>query len=631
MVQEVVSEQTKPKGLPISAVFSLEGLVNAEHRSALVSRVLNEFSNLSRETQNALRSVVNDEIIPTTGGFRRGQAGRALGNSSFLLLEPVQKALLLSNDLSLAVLRCWVESHPSLREAVERHLADRSLDSSGPDLAGKLFLETWLPEEWRAEQAAFATVYEGYDQNDVALMICYLSGKIPLEHDPDAKREGGGAVISAALSYLRELPSTAPEWDREIPDFAASISGLIEDKAKQRRWSADFDATVENIRGSFSELLEFFEHDTKQWAAARVSPEAGTVETLRLAERLRSLLADYLPVHERATGISQERERTRKREELQPAILDTLNEIDSLITASAGNAGNDSREDGKADSPTIPRGPLHSEGIKGVRGQSPPPVVNRTAPELEPPLANPLQEALPAAEPAVQSRAVAVAAPPGPVSVEYTALRSENLGLRNNTDALRSENQDLRDEVEALKTELFGSQEREESWRMAYRSAMDGSLEENEEPPPNLDNVNAAVEMAKNSFRQELLFVPNSESNVENNPFTDPRKVWEALRWLATTYYPSKMGRLRVTDFDQSIKEACGWWYKGDQGETTLSRYEKSYTTRVDGRRHWLAEHIGKGTTFDARYTIRIAFAWDRERRQVIVGYIGRHQQTDAS
>ena len=51
----------------------------------------------------------------------------------------------------------------------------------------------------------------------------------------------------------------------------------------------------------------------------------------------------------------------------------------------------------------------------------------------------------------------------------------------------------------------------------------------------------------------------------------------------------------------------------------------------LTARGYTLVEHIGKGTTFDARYTIRIAFDWDRDRRQVIVGYIGRHQQTDAS
>jgi hypothetical protein len=91
------------------------------------------------------------------------------------------------------------------------------------------------------------------------------------------------------------------------------------------------------------------------------------------------------------------------------------------------------------------------------------------------------------------------------------------------------------------------------------------------------------------------------------------------------------MGRLRVTNFDQSIKEACGWWYKSDQGETTVSRYRKSYTARAYGKTYRLEEHIGKGTNFDARYTIRIAFDWDDDLRQVIIGYIGRHQQTDAS
>ena len=166
---------------------------------------------------------------------------------------------------------------------------------------------------------------------------------------------------------------------------------------------------------------------------------------------------------------------------------------------------------------------------------------------------------------------------------------------------------------------------------MAYRSAMDGSLEEVGVAPPVVESVFDAVEIAKGRFRQELVFAPNSESSIEDNPFTDPLRVWEALEWLGTTYYASRMGRLRVTDFDQSIKEACGWWYKGDQGETTVSRYEKSYTTRFGGKRYTLLEHIGKGTTFDARYTIRIAFDWDREKRQVVIGYIGRHQQTDAS
>ena len=332
MAEEVVDGQTNPKGMPISAIFSLEGLVNGEHRSAVVNRVLNEFSNLSKGSQNALRTAVNEEIIPTTGGFRRGQAGRALGNSSFLLQEPVQNAVLLSDDLSMAVLRCWAESHPSLHEEVVRHLADRGLDSPGPDLSEKLFPNAWPVEQWQCEQGVFGQAHDEYSQDDVALMLCYVSGRIPVEPDPLAGTGEGGASLSATLSYLRDLPPSAPEWEREIPDFAASVSRLIEEKAAQRRWWADFDAMVGDILASYGELLEFFECDAEGWAAARVSPESDSADTLRLAERLRSLLSDYSSVHERATGITEERERVKRREELQPVILGTLNELCGLMT-----------------------------------------------------------------------------------------------------------------------------------------------------------------------------------------------------------------------------------------------------------------------------------------------------------
>ena len=38
--------------------------------------------------------------------------------------------------------------------------------------------------------------------------------------------------------------------------------------------------------------------------------------------------------------------------------------------------------------------------------------------------------------------------------------------------------------------------------------------------------------------------------------------------------------------------------------------------------------HLGKGASFDPKSTIRIGFAWDDERRRVVVGYVGRHQRT---
>ncbi len=645
MAEVVVNGQADPKGLPICAIFSLDWLVRPEHRSAVVSRVLNQFPNLPENARKALRSAVNDEIIPTTGGFRRGQAGRALDGLRTILQDPIEREIKLSAKLASAVFRCWAESHSSLKGEVERHLTIRGLTSPGPDLSEKAFCGVWPLEQWKSEQEAFSNSHDGFEQDDIALMLCYVSGNIPLEPEPDSDAEGpqdvlGGDLLSDILAYLRELPATSTEWEREIPNFAASVSRLIEEKAAQLRWSADFDAILEAIRREFAELIAFFEWDTDRWAAARVSAEADTAAVLRLAERLQTLLAEYRPVHERALGISEERERSQKRAELQPVILDTLNEIDGLMTEDLG-----SQDDGPPVQPE-PDPPIAAPYLPVATNDESPsfadttqtptllpgPVAEQPAPELEPPLANSLQEAHPASGESVPAeRPVAVAEPPGFTASEYAALRSDNHGMRDTATALRSENQDLRDEVEILKSVLYDSQEMEESWRLAYLSSKGRFTEAAPDEALEIENVNAAVEMAKERFRRQLAFAPNSESNVEDNPYSRPEKVWEALQWLATTYYQSKMGSLRVTNFDQSIKEACGWWYKGDQGETTLSRYRKSYTANVYGKTYWLAEHIGKGTNFDSRYTIRIAFNWDDDLRQVIIGYIGRHQQTDAS
>ena len=625
-----------PKDVPINAIFLLDSLVSPERRGAIVSRVLNEFSNLPVAARNTLRAAVNEEVMPASGGFRRGQAGRALGSSGFLLQEPLSQTVVSSKALAAAVLQSWSESHSQLKEAVERHLTGRGLTTPGPNLQEKLFRGCWPVDQWEVEREAFSQTYDAdFDGEDVALMMCYVSGNFPKAVHTDTDSGASGSlndVLSTSLSRLRELPASSPEWERQIPDFIASVSRLVEEKAAQLRWTEEFDTAIREARETYGELLEFFECDTHLWSGARVSPEADSTATLKLAATLKSQLAEYLPAHERAPSISEELQRSRRRAELQPAIIGTVQAIASLMTVEADDPGTD-------------RFPSESTGPSSVAKDAKPSPLSqieqtpqRHSHAAQPPVSHqqPRESKITPRSPLVSADKPAPTVTSGkdePSSNDdkISVLQTENVGLRDNQQALRSENQDLREEVEALKTELFGSQEREDSWRLAYRSAKDSSVEEVGVSPPVVESVLDAVEIAKGRFRQELLFAPNSESSIEDNPFTDPLRVWEALEWLGTTYYASRMGRLRVTDFDQSVKEACGWWYKGDQGETTVSRYEKSYTTRVDGKRFTLVEHIGKGTTFDARYTIRIAFDWDRDRRQVIIGYIGRHQQTDAS
>lgn len=582
---------------------ALYEVMDPGYREDVVSRALDARGQISGEATNALNSAIRKSRIRVTG-YR--DAHRA---PHTLLREPVCQAVAIFPELAGAVLRAWAESQQPLHDRVVEHLATAGIEAEYPDFSAKQLQGCWPAKEWHSQRNSFIQgSSDDISEDDVGLMLCYVTGKAPITAGPSAENGAespAGEYLNQLLSYLKALPPIAPEWRGVIPKFIESVSSLIEQKEAELKWADDFDAVLESVRTEFADLLTFFEQDTHDWTASRVSLQSDTAEVLRSIERLRTLLGDYRVVHERAPGITEEQERIQMRNELQQPILESLKEIDFLMV----------------DEPSA------SDGVASLTWlETSKPAIPDAIPAQEdnPAPAAPLQESHTAAE---------AAAPNSPEvsSDEYATLQSENLGLRETSTALSSENQDLRDEVELLKAELYESQEMEESWRLAYLSSKEGVSGVTVDIPSEIESVNTAVEVAKGMFKGQLTFAPNSESEIENNPFSKPEKVWEALQWLATTYYRSRMGQLRVTNFDQSIKEACGWWYKGDQGETTVSRYRKSYTAYAHGKNYLLEEHIGKGTNFDARYTIRIAFNWDDGLRRVIVGYIGRHQQTDAS
>ena len=144
-------------------------------------------------------------------------------------------------------------------------------------------------------------------------------------------------------------------------------------------------------------------------------------------------------------------------------------------------------------------------------------------------------------------------------------------------------------------------------------------------------NVADVVEKANKTYSLQLTFALNSISEVRNCPFLRPKEVWQALEWLATTYYEARVGQTGEPDFDRSIRTSCGWRYAPHQSKATVARNRKAYTTGVDYKEYTIEEHIGTNRSGDPQHTIRIAFGWDAEIEKVVVGYLGLHQPTQRS
>ena len=548
---------TNADGLQISAIF---GFMNPEYHEAVVKRVLDSRSKVSKEARGLLNSAINSTVkVPQ---FPREPAKAPTP----YLMEHVLKAVTIFDELTGAVLKVWAESQDALCDVVVKHLGDLAMPAEYPDFSGNRFRGTWFSDAWMRETDKILERHNEFEKDDIALMLCYVSGKIP------GSQKKKDDVLSRSLEYLRSLPANAPEWEEAIPGFVESVQAIVETKKAQYEQANDLDTLIAEVGDVFSPELEFFQKDIAPWSAAHLSPDADLSKVLRDTQDMRSLLAEYQPIHKIAPVLEEERTRRSKRAKLENRILRLIDHIDQFMN----------------ESPT-------------------PPIAE--AQQSDAP-AEPAQE--PAQEPDNQSE------------TDYIALKSEH-----------------ENEIESLKRKLHKSQngigkwqKEAERWRKYYiEEASKGVATAGEDEDLSIENVNDAVKHAKEKYGDKLLFGLNAKSQVEDNPFKHPKAVWDALQWLATTYYEFRMGENRLSNaaLDPSIREACKWWYRGHQSDITMNKYEDWYTTKVGNKIYWLNKHIGTGSNKNARYTIRIAFDWDKSEERVVIGFIGQHQQTDAT
>ena len=546
---------TKADSLQISTIF---GFMNSEYHGNVVQRALDSRSKVSTETRRWLNSAIREYI--RVDGYKNTDRAPA-----HYLREPILKVVTQSDELAGAVLKVWAESHDALGAVVVKHLEDLAMPPECPDFSGNRFRGSWFSEVWTRETDKILKRHVEFEKDDVALMLCYVSGKIP------RSEETKDDVLSQSLKYLRSLPANAPEWREAIPGFAESMQAIIETKKAQYKQANDLDTLIAEVRDIFSSELEFFQKDIASWSAAHLLPDADLPKVLQDAQNMRSLLTDYQPIHEPASVLAEERERRPRRVKLENRILPIIDRIDRLMNESS------------------------SLSIEQEQ-QSDVPAAQQPVQELD------------------NQRAFSEA--------DYIALKSEH---EKETESLQSQLHEHQDEIEKLQKEA-------ERWRRHYiEEASKEAVITGEDEDLSIESVNDAVELAKERFDDKLIFQLNGKSRVEDNPFIHPKAVWDALQWLAITYYEARMGEISLTNPDVSIRKACKWWYKGHQSDITMNKYEDWYTTRVGNKIHWLKKHIGTGSSKDARYTIRVAFDWDKSEERVVIGFIGQHQQTDAT
>ena len=205
------------------------------------------------ESRRAFESQL-DKLNLQIPGFR--SASKAPTN---LLARPVQGGLLRSDEFAAAALKIWAESNEELRRIIQERIEDVGpyLDVSVeyPDFSGTSLRGHWPNEAWERESGRFAQLNENLDEDDIALMMCYVTSRLPgitgseqeadapsmaVEQSPDVLK-----LLALCAVDLEDLPVSAPEWESDIPELADRIAEVVGSKREERSRAATLDSFIE--------------------------------------------------------------------------------------------------------------------------------------------------------------------------------------------------------------------------------------------------------------------------------------------------------------------------------------------------------------------------------------------------
>ena len=548
-------------------------VIGDEQAHDVIDAALQHRADVSTSARDALNAAIDNSGI-AIHGFRKPSAAPSGALAERIHLETLDG----NHKLAGAVLRVWAETRPDLVQAVTEHLEAEGTPILGPKR--EFFQTTWPRSLCLMAGDLISFEHEELERHDLALMLCYLSGRFP----EDVRYSSD--LFSDLIASLESLPPEAPEWS-EAPLFATELLEMSTAKIGDRNTALQgaFDATLAEVAEQFEDELRYLDVSIGAWGADIASRPGLIAPAHTLVEALESTLEAYREVRPQAATRSEELQRADERSKREADVLTLVAAWDELMSTP--------EEDNAADPARDPQEPIGAD---------------------EPPAVSPEEYA------SLQTQ----------ISNWKQKYEQAQAALNNRT----KERDQARKKVEALQTQI-GRLERERGGNESLSTDAGDKepADATEDEPPHIGNVRDAAAAAKDRFPNTLAIALNSASE-DDTPFKRPSEVYAALRWLATEYHELRTNPQGADprEFDRRLKAAClGWEYTAKQSDTAKNRFRAEYETTVGDRVYTLDEHVGKGTKGDPQYMVRIAFAWDEDIKKVVVGYIGRHQRTLAS
>ena len=314
---------------------TLMRLMSEEFTDAVVTRVLGHRGQLPDDVQARLATAINGKV--RVQGFPKFPE-RALPG----VLKPAIISELRESDLLAgAVLSAWFASHSNLRDAVTEHLRNRGIDVEQLDFAGHQLRDYWSSHEWISECDNILESHDDLDEDDVALMLCCVTGRMPSHTvEPPVGKDNSmdQNTLDQAVSYLEGLAVDAPEWEA-VPGFLASVKELYEDNAAARKKQESREtlaAAVSEFLDRHSSQLAYIELDVSNWTVPVDFDASLASEALDRIQQVDGLITTFESIAIQGSTYAETMRLFGEREEVMHRIRSVKSELDVILTTADG-------------------------------------------------------------------------------------------------------------------------------------------------------------------------------------------------------------------------------------------------------------------------------------------------------
>lgn len=130
--------------------------------------------------------------------------------------------------------------------------------------------------------------------------------------------------------------------------------------------------------------------------------------------------------------------------------------------------------------------------------------------------------------------------------------------------------------------------------------------------------------------QERIVILPRALASARRSPYEKPEAVFDALELLAETYRLTKLGKMERNLLKEEV-DRQGLFIGGSVDPSNAGVAGDQYYVRWNQRRRFLDQHIGKGSSRDPRFSLRIYYTWCDESERAIVGWLPSHLDTGRS